>query len=285
MRGAAQAHLLECDDGHFYVVKFRNNPQHGRMLVNEWLASSLLACLKISTPPIAIVHVSADFLACYPEVHIQLHAKRLAVEPGPHFGSQFPGNPSEIIIYDFMPDVLFDRVTNRSDFLGAYVLDKWTGNADARQAIFSRPGIQMVSPSADERPGGFSASMIDQGYAFGGPEWRFLDSPLQGLYHGPDVYQKVSSWDDFQPWLDRAVTLPVAVVDEARKQIPREWTVGENAPLDALLVKLLLRRKRLPDLIADSVRARKNSFPGWEEQSFVTPRVLSEYRKGGRPPG
>ena len=26
MRGGAQAHLLECDDGCFYVVKFLNNP-------------------------------------------------------------------------------------------------------------------------------------------------------------------------------------------------------------------------------------------------------------------
>ena len=50
MRGGAQAHLLECDDGHFYVVKFRNNPQHRRVLINEWLASAFLNYLRISTP-------------------------------------------------------------------------------------------------------------------------------------------------------------------------------------------------------------------------------------------
>ena len=37
MRGGAQAHLLEADDGKWYVVKFRNNPQHRRVLVNEVL--------------------------------------------------------------------------------------------------------------------------------------------------------------------------------------------------------------------------------------------------------
>ena len=41
MRGGAQAHLLEADDGHWYVVKFRNNPQHRRILVNELLCSSV----------------------------------------------------------------------------------------------------------------------------------------------------------------------------------------------------------------------------------------------------
>ena len=79
MRGAAQAHLLECDDGHCYVVKFQNNPQHPRILVNEWLASSLLDYLHISTPQIAIVDVSPEFLARHPDIHIQLHSRHLAM--------------------------------------------------------------------------------------------------------------------------------------------------------------------------------------------------------------
>src|ERR1039458_10482114 len=46
MRGGAQSHLMEADDGQWYVVKFRNNPQHHRVLVNELLASRLLAYLR-----------------------------------------------------------------------------------------------------------------------------------------------------------------------------------------------------------------------------------------------
>ena len=38
MRGGAQAHLLLADNGRYYVVKFKNNPQHRRILVNEWIA-------------------------------------------------------------------------------------------------------------------------------------------------------------------------------------------------------------------------------------------------------
>ena len=38
MRGGAQSHLIEADDGRFYIVKFQNNPQHRRILVNEWIA-------------------------------------------------------------------------------------------------------------------------------------------------------------------------------------------------------------------------------------------------------
>jgi hypothetical protein len=41
MRGGAQSHLMRCSDGNYYVVKFQNNPQHRRILVNELLGTKL----------------------------------------------------------------------------------------------------------------------------------------------------------------------------------------------------------------------------------------------------
>ncbi len=264
MRGGAQAHLIECSDGHFYVVKFQNNPQHLRILVNEWIASSLLSSLRISTPEIALVNLSAEFLARSPEVYIQLQHSRLAVESGPHFGSRLIESALKTAVYDFIPDRLLEKVVNRDEFLGVLVLDKWTGNADMRQAVFGRR--RKVSMNGGERPGRFSASMIDQGCAFGGPHWRFFDYPLQGLYFRPTIYRNVRSWDDFDPWLDQVVHFPEEVLYGARRQIPPEWICGEESSLDALLDKLLSRRNRVPDLIADSARARENPFPEWGVQ-------------------
>jgi len=98
MRGGAQAHLLECADGHFYVVKFLNNPQHRRILINEWIASVFLNYLQISAPAAAIVNLSAEFLESNPEVHIQLGTRHLGVEPGWHFGSRYPGDPAKVMV-------------------------------------------------------------------------------------------------------------------------------------------------------------------------------------------
>jgi len=47
MRGGAQSHLMRCDDGFYYVVKFQNNPQHRRILVNELLGTRLAARLGV----------------------------------------------------------------------------------------------------------------------------------------------------------------------------------------------------------------------------------------------
>lgn len=265
MRGGAQAHLMECDDGHCYVVKFINNPQHRRILVNEWIASVFLNYLQISTPPVAIVELSAEFLAANPEIHIQLGSTRLPIEPGWHFGSRYPGDPAKITVYDFIPDLLLEKVVNLSEFLGVLVFDKWIGNADARQCVFFRARLQQWTPSAGPRPLklGFVAHMLDHGYAFNGPHWTFADSPLQGLYFRPVVYGAVRSLDDFQPWLDRIVHFPEEVVDEAQKQIPPEWLADDYSALDSLLTKLISRRRRVPDLISDSRHGRSNPFPSW----------------------
>jgi hypothetical protein len=264
MRGGAQAHLLECDDGHFYVVKFRNNPQHRRILINEWIAAVFLNYLQISTPPAAIVSLSAAFLEANPDIYIQLGSRHQAVEPGWHFGSRYPGDPGKIMVYDFLPDTLLDKVVNASEFLGVLAFDKWMSNADARQSIFFRARLRPWPPSEAAPRAGFVAYMMDHGYVFDGPHWKFSDSPLQGLYFRPNVYQRVRGFDDFQPWLDRVVYFPDEIVDAALKQIPPEWLAEDAAELQTVLEKLMARRRRVPDLIRESRHGRIHPFPEWK---------------------
>ena len=103
MRGGAQAQLVEADDGNWYVVKFSNNPQHRRIVVNELLASAFLDYLKIAVPETALIEVSREFLDANPGLHFSLGAERLPVEPGWHFGSRYPGDPNRLAVYDFLP--------------------------------------------------------------------------------------------------------------------------------------------------------------------------------------
>jgi hypothetical protein len=265
MRGGAQAHLIEASDGHFYVVKFLNNPQHRRILVNEWIGSAFLNYLGISTPEVAIVRVSEEFLRENREVHIQLGSRRGEVEPGWHFGSRFPGNPAVNVVYDFLPDTLLGGVENLADFRGTLAFDKWTGNADSRQSIFFRARLKQWLPNSgsDGQRVGFVAHMVDHGFIFEGPHWRISDSPLAGLYFRPLVYQTVRGLDDFQPWLDRIVHFPEEVVDGAVKQIPPSWLDGEEKALADILDKLLARARKVPYLIEASREGAKGRFPAW----------------------
>jgi hypothetical protein len=265
MRGGAQAHLLEADDGHFYVVKFRNNPQHRRVLINEWIASVFLQYLQIAAPETAIVHITPEFLACNPGLSIVLGDSRQPVEPGWHFGSRYPGDPDRVAVYDFVPDSLLDRIENRNEFLGVLVFDKWTGNADARQSIFLRARLREYVPTFQGHVlrMGFLALMVDHGYIFNGPHWSYIDSPLTGLYYRPVVYSGARSLDDFQPWLDRVIHFPEEVVDDALARLPSEWLNGDRESLYSLLEKLMARRRRVPGLLEDCRRATTSPFPNW----------------------
>lgn len=265
MRGGAQAHLIEAEDGHFYVVKFVNNPQHRRILINEWLACAFLRYLQIHVPDTAVVELTEDFIATTPDLYITLGNSRQSIAPGLHFGSRMAVHPDRVAIFDFLPDTLLNKVENRSDFLGMLAFDKWVGNADSRQAVFFRARAKSWTPLKGETPGrlGFFAQMIDHGFAFSGASWQFQDFPLQGLYFRTSIYDEVHSLDSFQPWLSIVENFPVEVIDSAWKEIPRSWLDSDEDALLELLEGLVKRRTRVPELIGEIRRKRTTAFANW----------------------
>ncbi len=265
MRGGAQAHLMEAEDGGFYVVKFINNPQHRRILVNEWLAGALLRYLQIHAPDTAIIELTEDFIADNPELYLSVGSKREPIPAGLHFGSRLAVHPDRVAIYDFLPDKLLGKVENRADFLGILVFDTWIGNADSRQAVFFRARAKTWTPLKGEAPArvGFFAHMIDHGFAFNGASWDFQDLPIQGLYFRTSVYDEALSLDSFQPWLSMVENFPLAVIDAAWKQIPSVWLQGDEDQLERLLENLLKRKTRVGSLISEARRKRPTAFANW----------------------
>src|SRR2546425_12206868 len=104
MRGGAQSHLMRCSDGYYYVVKFQNNPQHPRILVNDLLGTKLAARLGLPTVPVEIIEVSEELIRLTPELAMELPRARIPCQPGLQFGSRYPGDPRQLTLHDFLPD-------------------------------------------------------------------------------------------------------------------------------------------------------------------------------------
>jgi hypothetical protein len=270
MRGGSQAHLLEATDGHFYVVKFLNNPVCGRTLINEWMSSAVLKHLQIATPETIAIHVSERFLAENPDVYVQLRVGRRSIGPGLHFGSRFPSDPATTVVYDFLPDALFEMMDNLADFRGVLAFDKWMGNTDSRQAVFSRSGLKRRTRDNEKQKSKLNmvAHMIDNGHVFEGANWRLGTGPLQSLYFRSKVYEGVRGLEDFEPWLTRILDFPDDVLQSAVKALPSSWLGGEEAALESLLARLQARRKSVPHLVCQSCSDQVNSFPHWQRQLF-----------------
>ncbi|MGH9680810.1 MAG: HipA family kinase, partial [Candidatus Acidiferrales bacterium] len=270
MRGGAQAQLMRCDDGGYYIVKFQNNPQHLRILANEMLATRLAARLGISVPQIEVVEVRAELIAYSSDLVIQLGMGKKPCAAGKQFGSQFPGHPAQLAVHDFLPEEELLAVRNFTDFLGIYVFDKWTYNTNGRQAIFFREaeeaasaasaaaaasgaaiGVAPVNTASMGSSGAaYAAMMIDHGFCFNAGEWDFPDAPLRGLYARQRVYQNVRGMDSFEPWLTRLETrMTEAVLGEEASRIPPEWYADDWAALERLIERLYARRKRVRELI------------------------------------
>src|SRR6266478_116455 len=126
MRGGAQSHLMRCSDGHHYVVKFQNNPQHRRILVNELLGTRLAARLGLPVTPVAIVHVSEELIRLTPELCMEMPRARVPCQPGPQFGSRYPGDPRRLTLHDFLPD---DQPPEDRDYRAAMIDQGFCFNA------------------------------------------------------------------------------------------------------------------------------------------------------------
>ncbi|MCB1019154.1 MAG: hypothetical protein KDC27_04465 [Acidobacteria bacterium] len=271
MRGGSSSHMLLADDEQYYVVKFRENPQHTRVLVNELICYVLLDYLQLPAPAWEIVEVADELIEASPGL-VTEHGKELRpCRPGRHFGSRYPVDPSRQAIYDYVPLTLLRMVVNRETFLGMVAFDKWVSNADGRQAVFFRAKAsdwlaqQRIEedPEIGPRSLVYVANMIDHGFAFNAHHWEFSDNPEQGLYTRREVYEGVKGFDDFEPWLGRILNMPPSVLDDAYKYVPPDWYEEDWDALESLLERLYKRRKETPDLIRKSKLASRDPFPDW----------------------
>jgi hypothetical protein len=265
MRGGAQSHLMRCSDGNYYVVKFQNNPQHRRILVNELLGAKLAARLGLPTTPVAIVEVSEDLIRLTPDLAMEMPRQRVPCQPGLQFGSRYPGDPRRLSLHDFLPDEQLRQVANLHDFAGMLVFDKWTCNTNGRQTLFFQQELHIGHAASGEKTAApYSTLMIDQGFCFNAGEWNFPDAPLRGLYARNRVYEAVIGMESFVPWLDRLdKQMTERALDEITKQIrPARYDDDFDAVLD-VSEQLLRRRSRVPDLIVEAKKSNRQPFPNW----------------------
>jgi hypothetical protein len=224
-----------------------------RVLANEFLASRLARAVGLTVPEIELVEVSSWLIENTPELTMDLGRTQVPCQPGLQFGSRFVGGLMPGQVVDYLPEEQLAEVRNLGEFAGILGLDKWTGNANGRQAVFSRK----------QREQRYRTVFIDFGFCFHAGDWKFEDVPLRGVYYRNDVYREVTGWESFEPWLTRLETLPAETVWAAANEIPPEWYGGDLGEMEKLVEKLLARRSLIRELIEGFGRSDRKPFPKW----------------------
>jgi hypothetical protein len=246
---------MRASDGNYYVTKFQNNPQHVRVLANEYLASRLGLYLGLPMAEVAVIEVSDWLISNSPELRIDGGGIATPCSSGLQLASRYVADPEKEVVFDYLPEsLMLTKLQNLQDFARVLVLDKWTGNADGRQAIFVK------SVNAQK----YKAIFIDQGYCFNSSEWNFPDSPLRGVYVRNSVYQHVEGWESFGPTLSRAEQMGEADLWKLADGMPEEWW-SRHGPddLSRLIEELHQRRTSIRDLITAFRCSSRDPFPQW----------------------
>jgi hypothetical protein len=267
MRGGAQSQLMLGTDGHLWVVKFKNNPQHIRVLANELIATRIAEAIGLPVPKSDVMEVSDWLIANTPEMGVERGQGRWErCVAGLQFGSQFVGGLMPGQVVDYLPEPQLDEVRNLAEFAGMLVVDKWTGNCNGRQAVFERK----------PRERRYRAIFIDQGYCFNAGEWTFPDSPLRGVFARNRVYRHVTGWRSFEPWLTRIEEFAASGLGKIAEEVPPEWYGGDPRVIEDLMEALLRRRTRVRSLIENFRDSSRQPFPNWGPPVMITVPKLFE---------
>lgn len=129
--------------------------------------------------------------------------------------------------------------SNKEDFARVLVFDKWLGNCDSRQAVFTK------------------------GYCFNAEQWSFPDLPLHGVYYQNHVYAGVRSWRLFQPTLSSIEMMDHLDIWRCAAAIPHDWFEHDGEGLYVLVEALHHRRSLVRNLITAFRHSSRNPFPQW----------------------
>lgn len=254
LNGGTQAHLMRATDERLYIVKFQNNPHQVRALASEFLASRLGSWLGLPMPQVQVIEVSTWLIAHTPELRIEMPEMIARCSSGLQLASRYIADPEQESGFDHLPRKLFEQVHNPNDFAQVLAFDKWTGNCDGRQAVFTRRGT---------KPTRYHTTFIDQHYCFNGSHWSFPDAPFMGTCVRDSVYRNVTSWESFEPVLSRIEQINHNALWILALQIPQEWYQYNAGALSNLIETLYERRLFVRELITDFRNSARKPFPNW----------------------
>lgn len=253
MPGGSRSLLVVDSDKKLWVTKFRRNPQHHRLVINEYLGTRIAAELGFTVPQCTLIYVGAEVFRDAQRATTLSRLEAAAYEPGIAFGSAYAGVGRWRKMLNYLPANGWQRVDNRSELAGMLVFDTWVQNTDRRQAVYVQEGHFRS----------LKALWIDQGNCFGDAQWDLDLYRPSSLCSDNPVYASLASWEDLEPWLARVQAFPSERIREIVSELPPEWLTDQVSDLQQLIAELEFRKGRLRTAILDVIYSRKRSFPAW----------------------
>ncbi len=215
LRGESQPILVKATDGLPYVVKFFHDIQEPDLLFNEAIGSELYRAFGLPVPEWRPILVTESFLDHNSACWFQTEAGHIRPIAGLCFGSRFVGGAGETVL-EILPGSYFHRVSNRTAFGLAWLVDLCALHSDHRQAVFVERELAALE-----------AVFIDFGHMFGNSEGDHHPKLRATRYLDERIYVRPAT---ISALTVRSIAINV-VPDrlwQQRATVPDEWKC-ENA--------------------------------------------------------
>ena len=245
--GGSKSQIMVADNKKKYVIKFRNNPQGSKLVVNEMVVNELATLLKLPSPEGVVANLSDEFIAAANIGTLD----GMMIESGKHFGIEYKEN-----FYKNPPKSLFNKVKNNNTFAGVLILDIWTNNNDR-----NNDGNYLI---LDEKEEGYSFCIIDHGHCFGQPQWTENITDNVGKWdknYIPELVEDITNMESFDPYLQRLHNIEDKIIEDIVNNIPTVWDISKNEK-NALINYLSAQRNKVEEIL----ELNKTIFPNWKEE-------------------
>lgn len=241
--GKSKPLLFETTDGTQWVVKYKNNPQGIRILVNEWVASNLAPLLSLPSPECSLIMLDKQLL----EIEsIFIPSTTTKVEVGLSFGSRYINNADNNPTRYQMA-----RLDNTDVIPGIIVMDTWIDNPDRDDRSRNFSNI-IVSPSSIRSK--YTLHLIDLGKV-SSSDWtanKLLNrkTALNLRGHNRLFAPLILGRPTFQPFLEVLESVSAEEIESVVATVPDEWSLSQEEA--TVLVKFLKQRRNLVREIIES---------------------------------
>lgn len=240
--GRSSPHLILFDDGHKYVVKFKNNPQGNWVVTYEYIVNTLASRLQLPIPQFKIVRIRSDFIKENKEL------AKIGFKSGSQFASQFIEN--SVTFLDLPNNLAKEHIVNADQIAGLIVFDHWIGNSD-------RNTKNLLFLPADKDGNRYEFKMIDHANCFNisttNPERKFL--PLK--VRKKEIYRWCNTLLDdkkqLKSFVDRILAIKNEEIQELIHSMSGDWLVDDQTK-DRLYRHIKYAKKALPKTIDEYIK-------------------------------
>ncbi|MNW33493.1 hypothetical protein D3C74_104560 [compost metagenome] len=240
--GSTKPYYIIGEDGNTYAVKFKENPQGIKSIINEYICSELAKILLLPVPEPALVNVSPDFLSIYGKTLGDFIGEE--VTHGFHFGTQKIKKA-----YAIETGAMIELATNINVISELFIFDLFICNSDR-----DSNGGNLLFDAKEKK-----IVILDHTHAFDlGTIWDAqqlrmrIGMPFQLLNPNGFVYKKlipyVGGFNPFKSILDKLNGMTHEQIWHIIDSVPDEWLLSSEEKI-ALRDYLCDRKDRIHETL------------------------------------